>query len=342
MLVSELNESLAGVNERTIEATFSEVAVDDECRSLRIDDGSHSGVQEFQFDEQLERSLSKYLGVSKSYLAKCPPDLKAYNLNHWLNDKPGTSIVAETLGDRIVSFHRPGLVILPIREVANVITEAMNPNDEVVTLIRDDTRFHIDITTDHHVEIAPDDRISDRTQGERQVGDITHGGVRVLANPTEVKNPIVQTYLHRLWCTNGCTSPEAEGTISLRGNTVDEVLQEMNDAMNNIRGDLDEKLASYADMARRRPPGSPSRFARQFGRENGVPARILDRIIDQVEILPEDATLYDIQQVFTRMANGGNMPYNRMVQLQSIAGDLAFDTDHVVHRCGTCERLLPE
>lgn len=341
MLVADLQEHLEGVNERSIETTFSELSVDDEARYLRYDNGTHDGLIEFPFDEQAERTVAKYLGISKSYLAKCPPDLRAYNINSWLRAKPNGAAVIESVGDKLISIHRPGLVILPLREVANVITDAMNPSDEVVQIIRDELRFHADIMTDHHVEVPTDDRIADRQQGEKQIGDITHGGVRILSSPTEVRAPVVTTYLHRLWCTNGCTSPEAEGTISLKGNTVDEVLQEMSDAMTTIRGTLDEKLAAYADMALRTPPGSPVRFARQLGNEYNIPARVLNRILDRVELLPEDASIYDIQQVFTQTANGA-LPYRTTMRLQSLAGDMAMQTDHIVHRCQTCERLLPE
>ncbi|ACH62174.1 hypothetical protein MYRNA_205 [Mycobacterium phage Myrna] len=342
MLVSELKQSLEGVNEQSLEVTFSGIAVDDEARSLRIDTGSHEGTREFQFDEQLERSLSKYLGVSKSYLAKCPPDLKAHNLNYWLDQKPNVAVTVEVLDDRVVAFHRPNLVILPIREVADVITQAMEPGDEVVQLLRDETSFHIDIITPKSVEVDPVEGIEDRQRGERQIGDITRGGVRVLSSPTEVKPPVVVPYLHRLWCTNGCSAPVEDGTIRLRGNTVEEVLEEMNQVMRRVRGNIDQQLEDFAEMASKRVPGSPSRFARQIGNEYGIPARVMTRVLDRVELLPEDtATLYDVQQVFTQAANG-TVPYRTMMRLQTLAGDMAMDTDTVVHRCQTCERLLPE
>lgn len=342
MLVSELKQSLEGVNEQSLEVNFSNIAVDDEARSLRIDTGIHGGTREFQFDEQLERSLSKYLGVSKSYLAKCPPDLKAHNLNYWLDQKPNVAVAVEVLDDRVVSFHRPNLVILPIREVADVITQAMEPGDEVVQLLRDETSFHVDIITPKGVEVAQVEGIEDRQQGERQIGDVTRGGVRVLSSPTEVKPPVVVPYLHRLWCTNGCSAPVDSGVIRLRGNTVEEVLEEMNQVMRRVRGEIDENLEHYANMAAQRVPGSPSRFARQIGNEYGIPARVMTRVLDRVELLPEDtATLYDVQQVFTQAANG-TVPYRTMMRLQTLAGDMAMDTETVVHRCQTCERLLPE
>lgn len=342
MLVADLKDSLRGVEEQSLDTTFSSIAVTEDASAVRIDTGTHEGVREFPFDEQAERALSKYLGISKSYLAKCPPDLKAYNVNYHLNAKPGISVVAETLADRLINFHRPGLVILPVREVADVITEAMHPDDEVVSLIRDETQFHIDIITSKQVEVESLESIPDRQRGERQIGDITRGGVRVLSSPTEVKAPSVVEYFHRLWCTNGCSAPVDEGIISLRGNTVDEVLQEMNDAMRRIRGDLDDKLERYADMASRRVPGSPTRFARQVGNEYGIPARVMTRVLDRVELLPEDdASLYDVQQIFTQVANG-SVPYRTMMRLQALAGDMVLDTEHVLHRCSTCERALPE
>lgn len=336
MLVSDLKQSLLGVNERTLETTLGDLEVDADAGRLRL----ASLGEEFPLDEQTERALSRYLGVSKTYLAKCPPDLKAHNLNYWMRAKPTAAAVIEAVGDRLVTIHQPGLVVLPLREVADIITTTFDPNHEITTLIRNAATFHIDIVTPHHVEVPVDDRIADRTRGEHAVGDITHGGVRILASPTEAKPPQVMTYLHRLWCTNGCTSPAAEGTISLRGNTVDDVLAELEAAARAVMRDLDAKLAAYAALGQRRPPGSPVRFAYQLGREYGLPRVMMDRIIDRVQILPEDASLYDIQAVFTQMANA-DIPYRRMLDLQHLSGDLAFNTEQVTARCGTCERLLP-
>lgn len=336
MLVSDLNEVLQGVREESIETTLGEIRVDDDASRVTL-----GTAGQFPLDEQAERTLAKYLGVSKSYLAKCPPDLKAYNLNHWLTHKSGAAAVVETVADRLVAVHKPGLLVLPLREVANIITNTFEPDHEVVNLIRSETRFHIDIKTPHHIEVTPDERIPDRQRGEHAVGDITHGGVRILSNPTEVEAPQVLTYLHRLWCTNGSTSPEAEGTLRIRGNTVDEVLADLERAAREVMGDLDNKLAQYAATANRRPPGSPTRFAYQLGREYGLRQNVMNRIIDRVQILPEDASIYDVQQIFTQTANGA-VSYSTMTQLQHISGDLAMNTDQVTHRCGTCERLLPE
>lgn len=336
MLVADLKDHISGVRERSIELTLGEIGVDQDASRIVLATG-----EEFRLDEQAERSLAQYLGVSKTYLAKCPPDLKSHNLNYWLSRRGNAAAVIEATDDHWVTIHKPGLMILPLARVADVITATMEPSYEVVQLIRNDTMFHVDVITPHHVEVEPDDRIEDRRREGRSVGDITHGGVRILSNPTEVEAPRVTTYLHRLWCTNGSTSPESEGTIRLKGNTVDDVMLEMEAACRRVMGDLDDKLAAYARLARTWPPGTPTGFAYQLGREYGLPQRLMDRIMERVSVLPDGASLYDIQQVFTELANG-SVNYRLMTRLQRLAGDLAFDTEHVTHRCGTCERLLPE
>ena len=79
MLVSDLTAALEGKNERSLESRLGDIQVADDSSRITLESG-----EEFIFDEQLERAFSGYLGINKSYLAKCPPDLKAYNVNWWL------------------------------------------------------------------------------------------------------------------------------------------------------------------------------------------------------------------------------------------------------------------
>lgn len=338
MLVSELKTRLDGQTERSIEFNLGDVRVDDEARTLTVLDGDAS----FPLDERVERSFGKYLGVPFAYLDKCPPDLKAYTLNYWLQKRANAVGVVEVIDDRFINVHKPGLVIIPLRRVVDVISATLDPAYEVKDFTLNDTKFQIDVITDHSVEVEPWTDVEDRNPDHHAtVGDITHGGVRFIANPTVAQAPQVLTYLHRLWCTNGATSPEAEGTIKLKGQTVDEICLEMEAAMTRVVADLDDKLASYAALATKFPPGSKENFARQLGLEYKVPARVLNKILDRIQILPDGASLYDITQVFTAMANEEGLKWETIAKLQEIGGSLAFETEAVTHRCGACERLLP-
>ncbi|QDF18649.1 hypothetical protein SEA_PUPPER_163 [Gordonia phage Pupper] len=335
MLVSELREKvLAGREEAQITTNLGNLQVDDEASILKVVDSG----REFPFDAQVESALAKYLGVNKSYLAKCPPELKAHNLNYWMQEsKPEAPGTIEVIGDQLVTIHKPGLAILPLNQVVELLTRAMKPEYEIVTLLRDDTAFHCDVVTDHSVQVPGDDRI----EGRPAEGDITKGGVRMIAYPNQLKAPTVSTYLHRLWCTNGSTSLEAEDTIQLKGNTVETLLVEMEEAAQRIMQNLDSSLAAYAEMANTPVPGSPTKFAYQLGREYNLGQRLMDRIVERTAVLPDDASMYDVQQIFTQLANG-NVNYKTTRVLQQIGGAMALDTAAVTHRCGSCERLLPE
>ena len=222
MLVSDLKSVLESQNERSVDTRLGDLMV--------AGDASHITLlpteEEFVFDEQAGARVLRLPRHQQELSGQVPARSEGYNINYWLQAKADVPTVIQAVGDNVINMHKPGLVILPLPRVAEIITNTFEPDNEIVNLIRDDRKFHIDIKTDHHVEVRPDTRI----EGRHEVGDITHGGVRILANPIEVEAPKVMTYLHRLWCTNGCTSPEREGTIRLKGNTVDEVLDEMEQA----------------------------------------------------------------------------------------------------------------
>ncbi|AEJ94434.1 hypothetical protein ALICE_208 [Mycobacterium phage Alice] len=336
--IAEVQERLSGTTEESIEISLGDLKVDEESRQLTITDQDRS----FPLDERVERGLAKHLGIPKAYLDKCPPVAKAYNINFWLRQNAGKNSIIETINDTFVSIHRPNMLVVPLTRVVNTIATVLDPSYEVVNLIHNDSRFQVDILTPKTIEVAPWEELEDRNPVHHAtVGDITHGGLRFTANPIEPEDPVIQTYLHRLWCSNGATSPEKQGQIALKGKTVDDIIAEMEIAMRKVVGDLDAKLEAYAALATQYPPGSKEAFARQLGQEHKIPARVLNKILDRIEILPEGASLYDILNVFTSMAHEEGIKPETVLKLQQLGGQLAFETEAVTHRCGQCERLLP-
>jgi hypothetical protein len=335
MLVSELEESLETRGERAIETTLGNIEVAEDASYLKLRDSE----EQFPLDELATSHLARYLELNRSDLNKYPTDLRHTVLTRFLDIKKDKAAVIEVRRRDISSIHKPGLLLIPIDSVAELITRTFQPTDEVVNLLRDEKKLHVDIKTAHNIEVLNPGRI----QGRPEVGDITHGGVRMLAyrDPVEPQAPTVTTYLHRLFCSNGMAEDYSANTIHLRGKTVPDVLLEMEEIAQKVMGELDQKLASYASLNERPLPEDRTLFVHQLAAEWNLGQRVTHKIIEQVSVLPENATLYDVQNVFTRMAND-DISYWSSNQLQQLGGSLAFDTDHVTHRCGTCQRLLPE
>lgn len=332
MTVSQLADSLETSRERHLQTTLGNLEVD-ENYYLKFKDTEET----FPLDEAGEKSLSSYIGVSSKYLNKCPQDLKTVNLNYWLNKKEEVDVSFEVIGNSISSVHSPSTLILPIHPVVEMVNRVFDPNDEIVMLKRDKNLFHLDVQTNHHVEVANPNRL----EGRPEVGDITHGGVRFVSyhNPQDMRPPVVTRYLRRLWCSNGSSEDYGTNSISLRGRTVPEVIEEMEQAAHRVLASLDESLQEYAALDSRLLPADRTALAHQIGQEHGLGTRVMSTVLDRVSVLPEQATYYDLQNVFTSVANEP-ISYYSATRLQQVGGSLAFNTEEMTHRCGACERLL--
>jgi hypothetical protein len=191
------------------------------------------------------------------------------------------------------------------------------------------------VTKDHTVEVPNPDGVAFRPQ----VGDITHGGVRVLHYPHQVKAPSESAYFERLVCTNGMCTDQSLGKINIKGSTVPEIIEEMERKARYLLGALDDGLAAYAATARKRVPGNISSFVHQLAKEYGFTRAVLDEVMGIINQLGEHATVYDVNQAFTAVANRvESTPVKH--KLQALGGALALEADKMIQRCTSCERLL--
>lgn len=340
MKVSSLLQAVELRDDKSHETLLGHVEVAADCSSMAIN-GAHI---EFPWDEQTERAVAQYLNLPKAYLHRCDPEFRAATVNHWLrNAEHATTTVEYTdvNGEmNLVAMQRPDRPVMPLHQVGEIVARVFHPDDDIITLLRDDSKFHIDVATSHSVTVPPAPAIPDRRLG---TVDTTRGGIRILATPHQSKPPIVQTYFHRLVCTNGMTAPRAESTIALRGKTVEEILVEMEEAASRLLGNMDAQLAHYADMANKRVRGNPATFAFRVAQENGIGARATERIMSRAGALPTDGqvSLYDVVNIFTEVAQSG-MQYTGQVRLQEVAGTMTADAEATLNRCTSCEKPLDQ
>lgn len=329
MLVCELEEALNQRREGLIDTEMHRVSINDDASVLEI------GNVEYHLDEAAEKALATYLHIPPKYLSDCSPEFKATTLRYWTDVYAEAETVFELVDNNIVSVHGSDVLSIPIREIGSLVGRVFDPSDEV-TYYQDDSRLHIDVvTTKHQVEVLN----PGGTVGRPEVGDITRGGVRFLAYPHQSKPPAVLDYLERLVCTNGMTREEKSGLVTIKGLSVDEVIEEMELAAHAVLGGLDEKLAKYEATSHMETPGTPLAFAYQLGRELNFPTAVMHRVVALVNQLPQDATVYDVNQAFTTVANY-DLPYATRMKLQALGGTLAFNAEQVCARCDTCEQLL--
>jgi hypothetical protein len=326
--VQELPDHLARRQEGTATAKLSDFIVNDDATLLTVTNGSE---RHFALDQAANKALTKYLKIPTTFYETLTPDFRADLLRYSFNRHRDADTVVESINDEVIAVHQPSATMLPLGRVAEVITKVMNPQDTIRRLIADEQRFHVDVTTDEH-------RITYADPDAPDVGDITEAGFRILSFPFQSKAPSVGVYAERLECTNGMTTTEQIGKITLKGRTVDEVIASMEEAAGLVLSQLDDYLGRLAETRDMPVPGSPQAFAARLAQEANVSRKVLDRVLEIVNQFPEPVSVWDINQAFTEVANQAQ--YSTMMRLHELGGRLAFDAPAMVHRCVACERIL--
>lgn len=328
--VGELDEYLAKRVENTVTRKLEDLSTSDDATTLYYVDGLGNG--QLQLDETASKALCKFLKVPHAYYDKVSPDFRAQLLRYEFDRHKQVDASLELLNGDLVAVHQPEAVMLPLTRVAGVISSVFSPEDTMRRVIVNDTRFHVDVTTDKH-------QLSFPSKHDMNVGDVTEAGIRFLSFPFRNDKPSASVYAERLVCMNGQTTDERLGRINLKGRNVDEVIDEMEIAANLLMGELDDYLAKLDATRTLYAPGSPQAFAQQLAREAKLSRETLDAVLDIINQLPEPVSIWEINQAFTSVANNANA-YTLMTRLQNLGGALAFDAERMIERCSTCERLL--
>lgn len=159
------------------------------------------GVSGYELAEGSHRQVfSQFVPCGANYLKKCPPDLLAQNINHWIYRKLGKSYLVRTRtnGDKkvlraVLSERYAKLDNLPIFED---VYHAFHDDYLPVSFDLNDTHFHLRLA---HREAK------DVCQMKR--GDIVHTGIHISNSETGLGSVRLISLIYRLACSNGLISP---------------------------------------------------------------------------------------------------------------------------------------
>lgn len=322
MKVQDLGRMMAERSDHKMVVKLGSIEIAADASTVSVGDGP--GRQEFILDDHALAALAKYLKIPKPYLAACPQEFRAETLTYWRDKYAEADTTLEVLDGELVAVYSPHLLMLPLHDIVEVVERLFSPDADVHTFIRDQKLLHLDVT---------DPRYCDEAAPE------VHGGLRVLAYPTQVKPPVIATYLHRKDVHGGLVTDLKQGQVTLKGRTVDDVLAEIEIGATEILATLGEQLSIYAQTAQIAVPGTPQGFALALSREAGLPARVRETVLDLVNQLPPDAAVYDVTGAFVATSLRG-VNYSTRLKLEELSGRLAFDAHAAIARCGTCEQLL--
>lgn len=281
-------------------------------------------------DEDGLNVLGKHLGIPKGYLGKLSPDLVDQNVRYFLNKESESFALFEVDGNDLAGVYDASKEILPRGRVAEVIQSVLDPDATLNALDLSQGRFVVDVTTTGIVT-------------QPRVGDFTYGGLRFATHiaPTGAKatHPRVSCYMNRLVCLNGMTHEEEFGEISIKGNTVDDVISEMEEVARHLLENQVPALVERFGGLAERPVSNAEQFVHRLVRQFGIKAAVETAILERLPELGDETTIYDVLNLVSGFQHEEGVQRAVALRLQHLAGETAWGADDD-HRCPTCQTRL--
>jgi hypothetical protein len=213
--------------------------------------------------------------------------------------------------------------------LVNVAEKVVGTKDaEVTRLVDEPAAFSMDVRVpegSRHVGGAP------------EVGDITAGGLRLDYNRKRNLSPGVQPYLYRLVCTNGYVCFDPGLKLDARGDSVDEVLAELEAMAELAFSQVEEQIKHFYDL-REVPVENPERAIRVLATEQNIPERSTSVLMDAARsgLLPDQPSQFDVVNLVTNFANSPRIRNDggRLI-LERAGGAVVAER---VARCGHCQQ----
>lgn len=308
------------------------------------------GDERLPWGDRNTQMLAGFLkGPGYKYLLREPLSWQAEVIRHHTRARADNDSVWYIEGGNVAGIYQPDDKIIPLVAVAERIANVFDSSDMASVLYSPD-QVEINVVSNLRTVTVPGiaghpDRplegMVEHPVTKMKVGDLSAGGIRVIMQPGKPERaPCVEEIWERCVCTNQMTRRISGSQINLRGRTVPEILDEIENVARTVFEGLEASAKAILHSAQTPVPGATSDFIRQVARERRVNAATVLRLQERAAALPADPSVYDVTQIITALANEEGLPVVTRRNLQAIGGDLTIDTDRMVHRCITCERPL--
>ena len=251
-----------------------------------------------------QRSVAYRLGIPHNYLAKCPPDVQACNLNHWIEKEKNQELF----------FRFDGA------DVRAIFTTRYQPVDNFQVMERldamgygPDTKVQCHLDGEFMSLSIPDGSRSFKVNGDKMTP-----GISISNSEVGLASLSIAAFVLRLVCTNGMIA-KTEVSASYRHVSM-KILQEFPQVMERVSTEIDAQQTRFRLSMESRvdnPSATIEAFNRQFmlGKSEK----------DAVEwAWPQEAgtTMFHVVNTYTRASQFAPLTAESSHRLQRVGGDI--------------------
>jgi hypothetical protein len=261
-------------------------------------------------------------------------------INLFLEHNAAPALRVVYSADGVLEVNQPERRTIPPMALVSIARNVLGTGQaQITSLVNSVAEFAFDVAVpeDYDHGIGGDPQAKDV---DPEVGDITCGGLSFFYNRKLNHTPTIGSYLYRLACTNGMQYRNPLDQVSVNGQTVDEVLAELNAAANSAFAQVDRHMKHFYDM-RQHKVDNPDRWLIQVAREHSLAASSrenMESVILSSEV-PDHPSEFDLINVLTNEANNPKLASKVISRrkLESVGGAMIA---HEVLRCGSCKQKV--
>ena len=283
-------------------------------------------------------ALAAQFQVPFKFLERVMPDEKPFILERRIERSEEMNLIVNyTTKDGIVEILPSGMKRLYPEDFIEVALDVLPGESTVVR--------HWSNPADLLLDVVVPEGFDQGIGGDRKVGDISHGGIRIGQDRKRNLAPWTQTLIYRLACTNGMEIPDTTLKVDARGLETPEIVMALRAEARRAFEKVTETMQAFYDLREQRLGSDRTGILRKAAQENALPERSVGALEDALTAYlvdegvenPDDATMFHLVNLITNMANSPDLSPAEARRLQRVGG--AMVNDHAA-RCSFCETRL--
>lgn len=265
-------------------------------KTIRIGEESHT------LRPVAQQSIANRLGIPIQYLRRCPEDIQALNMNHWIRYEKNEELFFRFDGNDVRAVFTPRYIPTDNKEIMQRLDSLGYDPDTRVQCSLDDEFMSLSI---------PDANQTFQVNGERMTP-----GISVSNSEVGLASLSIAAFMLRLVCTNGMIN-KTEVSASYRHVSM-KILSDLPGVLSNVTQELGrqkEQIRLSLDSKVENPESTINSFNRQF--------QLNKEEKEAVEwALPMEYgyTMFHVINVYTKAAHYEELPAESMYRLQKVGG----------------------
>jgi hypothetical protein len=299
--VESMSKNHADMNIKTKEISF------DNLDTVKIGGESHS------LKPIAQQSIANRLGIPIQYLRRCPEDIQAINLNHWIKYEKNEELFFRFDGGKVRAIFTPRYIPTDNMEVLRKL-EALH--------YRLDTKVQCNLDNEFMSLSIPDGRQTFNVYGEKMTP-----GISVSNSEVGLASLSIAAFMLRLVCTNGMIS-KTEVSASYRHVSA-KILSGLPEVLNNVSEELGrqkEQIKLSLESKVTNPESTINNFNSQF-----LLNKTEREAVTWAIPLEYGFTMFSIVNVYTKAAQYKGLPAESSFRLEKVGGTILGIVKHTVN-----------